>query len=67
MTIEGEIATLKAQFPRHTPGEKLVLKKKALKLGLDLNLNKLIVPGAVMLAFMTLGIVGWRSSGEFMA
>ena len=44
-----------------------MLKNKTLKWGLDLNLNKLIVPGVVMVAFVTLGIVGWRSSGEFMA
>ena len=29
-------------------------------------MNKLLVPGVVMLAFLALGIVGWRSSGMIM-
>jgi ferredoxin-type protein NapH len=33
---------------------------------LDLNLNKLTVPGIVMLAFFTLGTLMWRSSGQIM-
>ena len=32
-----------------------------------LNLRKMVVPGAVMLAFWSLGTVMWRSSGEIMA
>lgn len=42
-------------------------KNKSKKIGLDLNIQKMIVPGAVMLAFLTLGTVLWRSSGEIMA
>ncbi len=55
--------TLKAQFWLRPSGEKLVLKNKTLIWGLDINLNKLIVPGVVMTAFLALGFVGWRSSG----
>ena len=43
--------------------QKQILQKK----GLDLNPSKLVVPGVVMLAFLTLGTVLWRSSGQIMA
>ena len=33
----------------------------------DFNLKKMTVPVVVMLAFLTLGTVMWRSSGEIMA
>lgn len=33
----------------------------------DLNWKKLIVPGVVMLAFWSLAVAMWRSSGEIMA
>ena len=40
---------------------------KSLHSGIDLNLNKLILPSVVMLAFLTLGTFLWRSSGQLLA
>ncbi len=44
-----------------------MLKHKSLQSSFALNANKLIVPGVVMLAFLTLGSVLWRTSGQIMA
>jgi len=38
-----------------------------MKLTSTLNVKKMIVPGVVMLAFLSLGTAMWRSSGEIMA
>ena len=43
-----------------------MLKNNSLVRGFDLNLKKLIVPGIIMLDFLTLGTVLWRSSGQIM-
>jgi ferredoxin-type protein NapH len=43
-----------------------MLNNNSLVRGFDLNLKKLIVPGIIMLAFLTLGTVLWRSSGQIM-
>jgi polyferredoxin len=50
----------------YLPGGKIMRKQTSMKTGLDLNINKLVVPGVVMLAFLTLGTVIWQSTGEIM-
>lgn len=42
-------------------------KFRSITAGLELKLNKLIVPGVVMLVFWTLAFFMWLSSGEIMA
>ena len=43
-----------------------MFKTKSTKGSLDLNVRKMIVPGMVMLAFLTLGAVIWLSTGVIM-
>ena len=43
-----------------------MLETKNMQSKFDLNVNKLMVPVVVMLAFLTLGTVLWRSTGEIM-
>ncbi len=41
-----------------------MLKGRPIQWGLELDLKKMLVPGVVMLAFLTLGAALWRASGE---
>ena len=43
-----------------------MLSSNFAKGSLDSNLKKFLLPGIIMLAFLTLGTVLWRSSGQIM-